>query len=183
MFQRRPRATVQQLHATPEPPTRAEPAERNRYGRLTEVSLGEAQHLLLVDVVDVDAHVGDQLRRNIRAVLLDVTHPVMGRVGLALAMAEYENRRCRNELLGDLPPVLRAVVLVGSRWVPGVVVGLVEAPARIGRNNARGSLARRRIRCVDVGLAEGDHCNHVPAPDELGVLVGHLGVGPFFSES
>lgn len=53
--------------------------------RVGEGVLGEAEHLLVGEVVDVGAQVRDDLRGDVRAMLLDVGHPLVRRVRLALA--------------------------------------------------------------------------------------------------
>jgi hypothetical protein len=83
-------------------------------------------------MIDVDPHVGDHLGGDILTVLLDVGHPVVRSIGLARAVPQQQNRRRRCQGLGDLAPVLWAVVLVGAVGVPGAVANLVEATTRIG---------------------------------------------------
>src|ERR1700722_7142749 len=107
-------------------------------------------------MVDVDSHFSDQLRRDVLVVLLDVGHPVVGCVGSSVAMTEYEDRARRRECLGDVLPVLGAIVLIRSRGVAGVVAHLVKPPTRIGSDNARRPLAWPCIRGVDIALSEGD---------------------------
>ena len=149
--------------------------------RFVEVDLCEAQHLVLIDMVDVDTHVSHQLRRDIWAMLFDVRHPLVRRVGLAFAMTEDEDRSGGSELLGDLVPVSSTVVLVGPRWVPGFVVDLVEPPVRIGSDNAIGSHTGFGISGVYVRVAKGNDGDHVLAPNELCILVNHQTSVPFSS--
>jgi len=104
---------------------------------LAEVTLCQAEQLSFINVVDVDSDVGDQFGRDVWAVLLDVAHPVMRRVGFASAMTEHENCTGGSHCLGDRLPVLQTVILVGPGWIAGMMPDLVKSPA--------GSVAAMRL--------------------------------------
>src|SRR5271166_6488149 len=121
-------------------------------------------------MIDVDPHVGDHLGGDVLAVFLDIGHPVVRCICLARAMSQQQNRRRRYQGLGDLAPVLWAVVLVGALGVPGAVVNLVEAATWIGGGKVLRPLAGRRISGIDSCVAEVDDRDDILAPDKLYVL-------------
>ena len=136
-------------------------------GRLGEVILGDPEHLLVIEAIDVDPHVGDHLGCDVPVVPFHVGHPVVRRVRLPLAMAQQQNGPGRRQGVGELAPVRRAVLLVGTLRVPGTMVEFVKVPVGIGGNEALRPLTGRSVGRIDGGLVKVNDSDDVLATDRF----------------
>src|SRR5580700_5533352 len=94
-------------------------------GFVAEVQLGEPEHLIIGQGINVDTDVGHDLCGDIGTMLFGIRHKMVGRIRPALSMPKEQNCCRRSERVAELLPVLLAVGLIRAARVARTVRHLV----------------------------------------------------------